>query len=191
MHSNPLRFVALLNRLWDGKSFTAHRKTSDNYTLEDRRLTINLMMQPLLLQKIANAVSGIGRQSGFLARCLLAHPESAMGTRFYQEPPMSREFMTDFEARITACLQQTEHLTHQGCYNLPTLSLSNDAKQKWIIFFNSLEILFSYCLRVNECTKKYKPPRAISHFCSWRNQRPNTHFTISPRAISALGMALV
>ncbi len=28
MQGNPLRFIALLNRLWDGKSFTAHRKTS-------------------------------------------------------------------------------------------------------------------------------------------------------------------
>ena len=139
MQGNPLRFVALLNRLWDGKAFSAHRKTTDNYTLEDRRLTLNLMMQPILLQKLAHEVSGIGRQSGFLARCLLAHPESAMGTRFYQEPPTSREFMTDFEARITACLQQTQDLTRQGCHNLPTLSLSHDAKQKWILFFNSLE----------------------------------------------------
>ena len=139
MQGNPLRFVALLNRLWDGKSFSAHRRTTDNYTLEDRRLTLNLMMQPLLLQKLANQASGIGRQSGFLARCLLAHPESAMGTRFYQEPPLSREFMTDFEARITACLQQTEALTSVGCNNIPTLSLSHEAKHQWILFFNSLE----------------------------------------------------
>lgn len=145
MQGNPLKFVALLNRLWDGKSFTAHRKTSDNYTLEDRRLTINLMMQPLLLQKIANKVSGIGRQSGFLARCLLAHPESAMGTRFYQEPPTSREFMTGFEDRITACLRQTETLTCQGCHNLPTLSLSHEAKHQWILFFNSLETGLKAC----------------------------------------------
>lgn len=139
MQGNPLRFVALLNRLWDGKSFSAHRKTTDNYTLEDRRLTLNLMMQPLLLKKLAHKTSGIGRQSGFLARCLLAHPESAMGTRFYQEPPTSREFMHGFEARVTTCLQQTEQLTRQGCHNIPTLSFSVEAKQKWILFFNSLE----------------------------------------------------
>ncbi|MBX9706083.1 MAG: DUF3987 domain-containing protein [Gammaproteobacteria bacterium] len=145
MQGNPLRFMALLNRLWDGKSFTAHRKTSDNYTLENRRLTLNLMMQPLLLQKIANQVSGIGRQSGFLARCLLAHPESAMGTRFYQEPPTSLEFMTGFEDRIRSCLQQTEALTRLGCHNLPTLSLSPEAKHQWILFFNSLETGLKAC----------------------------------------------
>lgn len=138
MQGNPLRFVALLNRLWDGNSFTVHRKTYDNYTLEHRRLTLNLMMQPVLLQNLANNVKGIGRQSGFLARCLLAFPQSAMGNRFYQEPS-SREYMIDFEKHITACLNQTKKLTRQGCHNLPTLCLNAQAKKQWVIFFNSLE----------------------------------------------------
>lgn len=68
-----------------------------------------------------------------------------MGTRFYQEPPASREFMTDFESRITACLEQSEELTRQGCHNLPTLMLSPDAKQKWVLFFNSLETGLKAC----------------------------------------------
>lgn len=113
------------------------------------------MMQPLLLKKLANEASGIGRQSGFLARCLLAHPESAMGTRFYQEPPISREFMAEFEARITACLKQTEQLTRQGCHNIPTLSLSTEAKQKWmlqqILFFRELGFPLSDIQRIIEC----------------------------------------
>ena len=139
MQGSPIRFVALLNRLWDGKPFTAHRKTSNNYTLEHRRLTLNLMMQPILLQKLAHQASGIGRQSGFLARCLLAHPESAMGSRFYQEPPSSREYMADFEKHLTACLDQSRKLTHLGCYPLPVLQFSREAKQQWILFFNHLE----------------------------------------------------
>lgn len=140
MQGNPLRFIALLNRLWDGKSFTAHRKTSDDYTLEHRRLTLNLMMQPILLQKLANQAKGIGRQSGFLARCLLAYPESAMGSRFYQEPPESRKYMAEYEKHLTACLNQTKKLTRQGCHPIPTLFFSRQAKQKWILFFNSLEM---------------------------------------------------
>lgn len=32
MQGNPLIFVALLNRLWEGKSFSAHHITRDNYT---------------------------------------------------------------------------------------------------------------------------------------------------------------
>ena len=139
MQGNPTRFVAFLNRLWDGKVFSAHRKTSENYTIEDRRLTLNLMMQPMLLQKLANQVTGISRQSGFLARCLLAYPQSAMGNRFYKEPPASLDFMADYEKRIMACLTQSERLTRAGCHKLPTLYFNQEAKQKWVIFFNSVE----------------------------------------------------
>ena len=41
MQSNPTRFVALLNRSWDGKALSVQRKTQDNFILENRRLTIN------------------------------------------------------------------------------------------------------------------------------------------------------
>jgi hypothetical protein len=139
MQGNPMRFVAFLNRLWDGKVFSAHRKTSENFTLEDRRLTLNLMMQPILLQKLANQVTGISRQSGFLARCLIAYPQSAMGNRFYKDPPASLDFLADYEKRIKSCLNQSQQLTRAGCHKLPILSFDSDAKQKWVIFFNSVE----------------------------------------------------
>ena len=139
MQGNPMRFVAFLNRLWDGKVFSAHRKTSENFTLEDRRLTLNLMMQPMLLQKLANQVTGISRQSGFLARCLIAYPQSAMGNRFYKDPPASLDFLADYEKRIKACLNQSQQLTRAGCHKLPTLSFGLAAKQKWVVFFNSVE----------------------------------------------------
>lgn len=139
MQNNPTRFVALLNRLWDGKSFTAHRKTTQSFTLQHRRLTLNLMMQPLLFQQMTKQSLGINRQSGFLARCLIAHPANAMGSRYYQEPPASLDCLNDYEQRITACLQQSEHLTLTGCVKLPLLKMSAQAKRKWVLFFNAIE----------------------------------------------------
>lgn len=139
MQSNPLRFVALLNRLWEGKSFAAHRKTSQSFIIEDRRLTLNLMMQPLLLNQMINQATGISRQSGFLARCLLAFPDSSMGTRFYQEPPEQLIGLNEYEQRITECLDQSQRLSQAGCINLPLLQMSAQAKRLWIQFFNSIE----------------------------------------------------
>lgn len=52
MQSSQTRFVALLNRLWDAKEYSAHRKTSDNFIIKNRRLTLNLMMQPILMQQL-------------------------------------------------------------------------------------------------------------------------------------------
>lgn len=139
MQNNPTRFVALLNRTWDGKSLNVQRKTQDNFVLEDRRLTINLMMQPLLLQKLANQAQGICRQSGFLARCLIAYPTSTMGHRLYREPPESLEGLEHYERYIKECLSHSEELTREGCRDLPTLYFSAKAKQIWVNFFNQVE----------------------------------------------------
>jgi hypothetical protein len=139
MQSNPTRFVALLNRLWDGKSLSAHRKTTQSFVIKNRRLTLNLMMQPLLLQQMSAQTTGINRQSGFLARCLMAYPTSSMGKRFYQEPPDSLECLDNYGQRITECLKQSERLTHAGCIQLPTLCMDTAAKQVWTQFFNGIE----------------------------------------------------
>ena len=139
MQNNPTRFVALLNRTWGGKSLSVKRKNQDNFILENRRLTINLMMQPILLQKLANQSQGICRQSGFLARCLIAYPMSTMGQLFYREAPVSIEGLDAYESHITSCLSQSEYLTKEGCTNIPTLSFTSAAKQIWIQFFNQVE----------------------------------------------------
>lgn len=139
MQSNPMRFVALLNRLWEGKSFAAHRKTSQSFIIESRRLTLNLMMQPLLLEQMISQATGISRQSGFLARCLLAYPDSSMGTRFYQEPPEQLEGLNEYEQRIRDCLDHSQRLNQAGCVNLPILKMNPQAKHLWIQFFNSIE----------------------------------------------------
>jgi len=137
MQNNPTRFVALLNRLWDGKSFSAHRKTSQSFIIQDRRLTLNLMMQPLLLQRMGAHGEAINRQSGFMARCLLAYPKSSMGTRFYQEPPPNFDFMKGYEARLNDCLNQSKHLNQSGCIQIPTLRMSPEAKKQWVQFWLS------------------------------------------------------
>lgn len=139
MQNNPTKFVALLNRAWDGNPLSIKRKNQDNFVLENRRLTINLMMQPLLLQKLANQAKGICRQSGFLARCLLAYPMSTMGQRFYREAPDRIEGLDDFDAHIVRCLNQSEDLTIEGCVDIPILSFSNSAKKIWIQFFDHVE----------------------------------------------------
>jgi transcriptional regulator with XRE-family HTH domain len=139
MQNNTAKFVALLNRLWDGKSFIAHRKTSSSFTIEHRRLTVSIMMQPLVLNQMLAKQEGISRQSGFLARSLIAYPGSSMGERFYQEPPEALIALAHFHQRLTDCLDECRSLDHTGCHQLPTLTFSTAAKNTWIQFFNHVE----------------------------------------------------
>lgn len=139
MQNNTTKFIALLNRLWDGKSFIAHRKTSKSFTVENRRLTISLMMQPIILEQMLAKNGGISRQSGFLARSLIAYPKSEMGNRFYKEPPTNIASLQQYRQRLTDCLESTLTLDKNGCHNLPTLQFSKAAKNEWIAFFNQVE----------------------------------------------------
>ncbi len=139
MQANPTRFVALLNRLWDAKNYTASRKTSENFVIKNRRLTINLMIQPILMQQLLAQPNNIARQSGFLPRCLLAHPSSLMGSRFYQDPTNNLSCFKTYDDRITECLSASEDLTAKGCHHLPTLHMSQAAKKQWVDFFNQIE----------------------------------------------------
>ncbi len=51
MQNHVAKFVALLNRVWDGKPFISHRKTSKSFTVKDRRLTMRISLQPLVCSK--------------------------------------------------------------------------------------------------------------------------------------------
>lgn len=139
MQNNIAKFVALLNRLWDGKPFSSHRKTSKNLTVANRRLTVSLMLQPLILQQMLAKSGGVNRQSGFMARSLMAFPDSAMGERFYQEPPESQISLSRFYQRINDCLDESLILDKDGCHEIPTLHFSNQAKSIWVSFFNEIE----------------------------------------------------
>lgn len=139
MQSNMAKFVAFLNRLWDGKPFIAHRKTSKSFTVANRRLTVSLMLQPMILEHMLTKNNGISRHSGFLARSLIAYPESAMGGRYYQEPPKTLSALLQFQQRITHCLDSSLSLGQKGCNDIPTLLFSNTAKNQWIDFFNHIE----------------------------------------------------
>ena len=139
MQNNTAKFVALLNRLWDGKPFSSHRKTSKNFTVTNRRLTVSLMLQPLILQQMLSKSGGVNRQSGFMARSLMAFPESSMGERCYQEPPESQAALSNFHQRLMDCLDKSLILDKHGCHEIPTLHFSSRAKSAWVSFFNEIE----------------------------------------------------
>ncbi len=139
MQNGSTKFISTLNRLWDGNPFLVHRKTSKNFAVSNRRLTVSLMLQPLLLLHLLQRHDGMSRQSGFLARNLITHPTSAMGERFYKEPPEKLEALDKFHNQINECLNQSLYLDKKGCHQLPTLSFSPTAKEIWIKFFNEVE----------------------------------------------------
>ena len=140
MQKDNTKFVALLNKLWDAQPLSIHRKTSNDIFIKDRRFTLNLMMQPLLLKQMLHKQQGINRHSGFLARTLMAYPESNMGTRFYKTPVNHvTEAINKFHQRIATCLDNTMPIDSAGFKHIPALTFSKSGKEVWVKYFNSIE----------------------------------------------------
>jgi hypothetical protein len=137
---NLMKFVALLNRLWDGGSFERLRLTTRSAEIRGRRFTVSLMMQPIVMARMLGACGGATRNMGFIARNLLAWPTSTIGRRPYQEPPADMPKIDEFNSRLRALLDKD--LPMRGPRNvlepLP-LSLSRKAKSQWTAFFDSIE----------------------------------------------------
>jgi len=82
---NLMGFIGLLNRLWDGQNFERNRLTVKSAQIEGRRLTVSLMMQPVVLTRLLAAGGGASRGMGWIARNLIAWPASTIGFRPYRD----------------------------------------------------------------------------------------------------------
>jgi hypothetical protein len=137
---NLMKFVALLNRLWDGHQFERSRLTVKSASLKGRRFTVSLMMQPLVMARMLGACGGATRGMGFVARNLITWPVSTIGQRLYRDPPADMSASHAFNARVTALLDMK--LRTEGplmALDPPPLSLSWEAKREWTSFHDSIE----------------------------------------------------
>lgn len=84
---SAMRNLALLNVLWDGGAHSIGRRTSESFTVRGARLTMGLMVQEITLREYFSKSGGLARGTGFLARFLVAWPESTQGQRPFTDPP--------------------------------------------------------------------------------------------------------
>jgi putative DNA primase/helicase len=135
-----LAFMAGLNRLWDGGAIHQDRKQAQSVHLEGRRLTVSLMVQPLVLRDLAQRGGGLTRGSGFLARYLVTSPVSTMGGRLYREAPSGMPNLAIFHRRIRELLDSPLPLDEQGRLELPVLRLSDGAFAVWREYHDVVEL---------------------------------------------------
>ncbi|MGH6898236.1 MAG: YfjI family protein [Geminicoccaceae bacterium] len=133
-----MRFLSLLNRLWDGGDFKRERVTRESVHLRSRRFTCSLMMQPHVLDTLTTVGDGVARNVGALARYLIAWPESTMGARPYAEGDLNSPALAAYDARLRALLDLPLPLK-DGALEPPKLRLSGDAFAFWREFHDDVE----------------------------------------------------
>jgi hypothetical protein len=80
---NRLKTLAALNDLWGGNPIKRTRQGEGSYTLVGRRLSMHLMIQPLVAKAFMADPQTV--DTGFLPRFLITQPASTIGTRLQAE----------------------------------------------------------------------------------------------------------
>jgi putative DNA primase/helicase len=138
-----MRNMARLNQLWDGKIAATDRATTESYGDTTARLTMSLQVQEPTLRAFFDNTKGLARGTGFLARFLVAWPESTMGTRMFTPPPDGWPALAAFNNRLTAILDRQAPVDEDGILTPAMLTLSPEAKLLWIAFHDQIEGLLA------------------------------------------------
>nr|MBL8410214.1 DUF3987 domain-containing protein [Dechloromonas sp.] len=134
-----MRNLATLNQLWDGNSLTIDRKSSESFTVRGARLTVALQVQEPTLRAFFDKSGALARGTGFLARFLVAWPESTQGYRPFTEAPENWPALAAFNHRIAEILNQPVPMDDDGGLAPPMLPLSPEAKAAWVEYHDTIE----------------------------------------------------
>ena len=106
---------------------------------EGARFTVALQVQEATLRSFVERSGGLARGTGFLARFLLAWPESTQGQRLFKDAPTDWPRLSAFHQRVAELLEQPVTIDEHGALALVVLPLDPDAKQAWVRFHDALE----------------------------------------------------
>ena len=134
-----MRNLGLLNVLWDGGVHSVGRRTSESFTVKGARLTVALQIQEPTLRSFFDRSGGLARGTGFLARFLVAWPESTQGYRPFTEAPPNWPHLAAFHRRIAAILSNPVPMDDDGALSPALLMLAPEAKAAWVAFHDAIE----------------------------------------------------
>ncbi|MBC7501456.1 MAG: DUF3987 domain-containing protein [Herminiimonas sp.] len=135
---SQLRTLANLNQLWDAAKLTFDRR-GESYVVDGARLTMSLQVQESALLEFFSRTGTLARGTGFLARFLMADPESTQGTRLFTEPPENMPALACYHSEINRILQAPAPINDRGGLEPSMLALTPEAKGAWIRFHDEIE----------------------------------------------------
>jgi putative DNA primase/helicase len=136
---SAMRNLALLNILWDGGTLDIGRRSKESFTVKGARLTVALQVQEPTLREFFAKSGALARGTGFLARFLVAWPESTQGFRPFTEAPANWPHLAEFNRRIAAILNQPAPIDDSGALTPAMMTLAPEAKRAWVAFHDAIE----------------------------------------------------
>ncbi|MCZ4315638.1 DUF3987 domain-containing protein [Comamonadaceae bacterium G21597-S1] len=134
-----LRYLALLNVMWEGGEFLVDRRSKPSFQLRHRRLTFGLMAQPDAMRGFMDRAGTLPRGTGFIARFLIAWPASTQGTRAYRPAPAAMPAVERHGRRITELLDAPLSTDAHGGLTPMVLDFSPAAHAAWVRLHDRIE----------------------------------------------------
>lgn len=154
------RSTSTLSKLWDDGSSDRIRATDGANKLYGRRLALHMLMQPVIAERVLSNELLVGQ--GFLARCLIAWPETTAGTRMYEAVDVRNEpAIRIFGAHVATLLERAPRFSpdHEGELDPRALTLTPDALETWTTAHNAIE-------------ERMRPGGPYSHIKGWASKGP-------------------
>ena len=137
---NRMNTVSGLSKFWDGAAIDRVRAGDGVGAFRGRRLSMHLMLQPTISEKLF--ADPLAQGQGFLARCLIARPASAAGTRTrLNHDAASKTALRRHDSRLAAMLREDLPLREGRRNELapPLIALTREARYVLEDFYISSE----------------------------------------------------
>jgi putative DNA primase/helicase len=137
---SAMRNMARLNDLWSGQEISSDRRTSESWVARGARLTVGLQVQESTLRSFFDKSAGLARGTGFLARFLVAWPQSTQGKRLFKDAPGQWPKLAAYHQRIERILSVPTPMDDGGALTPSLIPLSAEAKAMWVLYHDEVEI---------------------------------------------------
>ena len=134
-----MQTFAVFNKLWSGESQSVGRRTSESFDVRGARFSMGLAVQPATLQSFVEATGKLARGTGYLARFLIAWPDSTQGHRPYRDAPSSWPCLEFFTQRLHALLNIPLSFDEHGSLTPNLLTMSDTGFECWRSVHDGIE----------------------------------------------------
>ncbi|AXW32860.1 hypothetical protein CJO88_05635 [Ralstonia solanacearum] len=133
--------MSSLDELWEGKAIDVVGRTArESYSVEDPRLTMSLMVQPIVFDRFLEHKGELAKGIGFMSRLLLSRPDTPYGKRTVDSSvPRLTDWTELFKSRARALLSRGHSDIALRAQGRKTLYFSQTAQQAWEKDFNEKE----------------------------------------------------
>lgn len=131
----------LLNKAWDGGSIIFERANDVSISAHEMRLTFSAFVQNNVFDKYLDTMGDDLRNSGFLARCLIARPPSLKGYRFENFQEISWKHLDHFHEMLSINLDAISDSGQLDGTDQIVYELDYEAQLHWNYLINHTEKL--------------------------------------------------